>query len=163
MHQAKNKKYYMLIGLPASGKSTWALENSDNDTIAVSTDEFVEEYAQAKGIFYQDAYKELDFKEIESKFKDKLIQKFNDEKNVILDQMNLSKKSRKKKLSVVPSNYEKIAVIFDIPDNLRYHREKIRYESTGKLIPQYVVNRLSASMNLDVSDEGFDRIIIIRS
>ena len=52
-------KLYMLIGVPASGKSTWIKSQAWSDkTVVVSTDRFVEEYAEKQGKTYSEVFDE---------------------------------------------------------------------------------------------------------
>jgi len=53
-------KCYQLVGVPASGKSTW-VENQDwaKDYVIVSTDDFVEKYAADQGKTYNEVFKEF--------------------------------------------------------------------------------------------------------
>ena len=48
---------YMLIGVPASGKSTWVEQNKGN-ALVISTDNLIEAYAANLGKTYNEVFKE---------------------------------------------------------------------------------------------------------
>ena len=78
---------YYLVGLPASGKSTWAKNMVDNDTILLSSDNLREElYGDINN---QEHNGEL-FQEINKRVKNLLKQG----KDVIYDATNISSKRR---------------------------------------------------------------------
>ncbi len=52
-------KLYMLIGVPASGKSTWLKKNMSPDSVIVSSDDHVERLAAMQGKTYNEAFKEV--------------------------------------------------------------------------------------------------------
>jgi predicted kinase len=100
----------MLCGIPTSGKSTYVkrLKKLDywKDAVVLSTDNYIEEYAKRVGQTYNevfddvipDATRQLEIAFIEAKDKGK---------DIIFDQTNLSKKTRRKKLSKLPSYYRR--------------------------------------------------------
>jgi predicted kinase len=80
-------------------------------------------------------------------------------KDVVWDQTNLTPKSRKSKLAMVPDHYKKIAVVFQTPEAAEWQR---RLDSRpGKSIPQNILMGMASSMQMPGPDEGFDSIEII--
>ena len=50
-------KCYQLIGVPCAGKSTWITKQDwAKDCVVVSTDEFVEAFAQSQGKTYNEVF-----------------------------------------------------------------------------------------------------------
>ena len=150
-------KLYMLIGVPASGKSTWR-EQHAGDAVIVSTDDILEQTAVARGTTYNEVFKE------NIKFATQLADErargaFSAGKDVIWDQTNLTPKSRKAKLALVPDNYEKIAVVFVTPEDAEWQR---RLDSRpGKSIPQNILMGMKSTMAWPDPEEGFDLIQVV--
>ena len=87
-----------------------------------------------------------------------LKQAINKNLDIIWDQTNLTPKARKRKLSKVPSRYEKTAVWFDISLEEALRRNETR---PGKFIPKSVIRRMHATFVPPTKAEGFDHIIKI--
>ena len=81
---------------------------------------------------------------------------FATDEDVIWDQTNLTPKSRKSKLDMVPDHYERIAVVFPTPDEAEWQR---RLDRPGKSIPQHILMGMRDSMKLPTEEEGFHEII----
>lgn len=161
-------KCYFLIGLPASGKSTYVknviLKNYDNENQyhIASTDDIIEDIALNTKSNYNTVFKEVPFSIIQEIFDNKLKDAFSKNKDVIWDQTNLSKKSRKKKVSIIPEHYEKIAIVFDIDEEVRKERSIKRDIQEKKHIPNHIVENMKKTADYDVyRDETFHKVIII--
>lgn len=149
-------KFYMLIGVPASGKSTWrAAHGGDADVI--STDDIIEQTAQASGRTYNEAFKE-NIKFATEIANSRAKHAFATGNDVIWDQTNLTPKSRKPKLDMVPDEYEKIAVVFLTPDEEEWKR---RLDRPGKSIPAHILMGMASTMQFPDPEEGFDRIEVV--
>ena len=150
-------RYTMLIGVPASGKSTWRNANAGHAEI-ISTDDIIEKIAASNGQTYNDAFKD-NIKFATQIAKQRIVEAFNADLDVVHDQTNITKKSRKSKLALVPENYTKIAVFFPTPE---WDEHKQRLDSRpGKSIPWNVLNGMIRSLEEPSYDEGFDEIIEI--
>jgi predicted kinase len=79
---------------------------------------------------------------------------------VVIDRTNMTAKGRKKYLDMVPKNYKKIAVVFNIPDDELQRRLKTRADETGKTIPSFVLENMLKSYQEPTLEE-FDKIIFI--
>lgn len=156
-------KIYVLIGPPASGKSTWTRKflESNSDYVVISSDDIIERHAAANGLNYSQAFDKFSGFAV-SEMKKQARQAFEDKKNIIWDQTNMSAKKRKGILDQA-SGYIKIAVDFDIPDAEVNRRLKDRAEKTGKHIPEHVMKSMYASYQPPSRAEGFDQIIRIKS
>ena len=145
----------MLIGVPASGKSTW-VKSQDwiSDCVIVSTDNFVERHAAEVGKTYNEVF--VDFmptavdlmcKEVIAARKVWL--------DIIWDQTSVNVKSRKKKFQMLPDYYH-IAVVFRTPE----HEELMRrlHNRPGKNIPDHVVSSMIDHFEMPTEAEGFKEI-----
>jgi predicted kinase len=146
----------MLIGVPASGKSTWR-EQYEGTAAVISTDDIIEQTAAASGRTYNDAFKK-NIKFATEIANAKAKHAFATDEDVIWDQTNLTAKSRKPKLALVPEHYEKIAVVFLTPDEAEWQR---RLDRPGKSIPQNILMGMRDSMVFPDPEEGFDRIKVV--
>ena len=113
--------FLMAIGLPGSGKTTWINKELipylvENGSYAemLSTDEIVEHIAAATKQRYKDIFKDV-ISESTLIVDSRITLSSYMGLNIILDQTNLTPKSRQRKLSLLSDrhNYFKIAVIFD--------------------------------------------------
>lgn len=147
-------KLYMLIGVPASGKSTWRAQYVGTAAV-ISTDDIIEQTAAASGRTYNDAFKE-NIKFATDMANTRAKHAFATDEDVIWDQTNLTPKSRKSKLDMVPKHYERIAVVFPTPDEEEWQR---RLDRPGKSIPQHILMGMRDSMKLPTEEEGFHEII----
>ena len=159
------RTYIMLIGLPGSGKSTWAADyiakNSGMDFRVVSSDAIIEEKALLEGLTYSASHKKnigFSIDEMERRFK----QYVKDGVNIIHDQTNLTVKTRKKHLAKA-KGYVKSAVIFTLAEEKRQRRFETRKANTGKHIPEYVIKNMTKNFEPPTKKEGFDKVINIQS
>jgi len=150
---------YFLIGVPASGKSTW-VENFilGNDSIVLSTDNYIEDVAKSRGLTYNDVFTAA-IKDAEKSLNEALEWGIKFEKNLVWDQTNLNEKNRRKKLSKIPAHYRKVAVCFPTPDPDEHARRL--NNRPGKTIPEFVLKNMISSLAFPDSSEGFDEIQII--
>lgn len=151
-------KLYMLIGVPAAGKSTWIKKQEwPTNTVVVSSDRFIDDHAAKEGKTYNEVF--ADYAPIAMRLMNNqvLIAQAN-ECNIIWDQTNTSVKSRKAKLAMLP-NYEKIAVFFHTPEPevLAYRLEN----RPGKNIPWKVMLSMIDSLAAPSEEEGFKEIMYV--
>jgi predicted kinase len=148
-------KCYQLIGVPASGKSTW-VANQDwaSDCVVVSTDEFVESYAREVGSTYSEVFKDYMPTAVDL-MAEKVIQAREAGKDIIWDQTSTTVKSRARKFNML-RNYEHIAVVFKTPD-----RDELDVRLSGrpgKHIPKSVVDSMIENFEMPDEEEGFKEI-----
>jgi len=146
---------YVLVGVPASGKSTW-VKNQDwaRHIPVVSTDRFVEEYAQKEGKTYSDVFDGYMPIAVRLMANQVLICQAN-KRDIIWDQTSTSVVTRAKKIRMLPE-YRKIAVVFPTPpiDEL----QKRLASRPGKVIPWEVVQNMIDNWEQPTLEEGFDEI-----
>lgn len=150
-------KLYVLVGVPASGKSTW-IKNQywAKDIPVVSTDKFVEDYAAKEGKTYSEVFDEYMPIAVKLMANQALICQANN-KDIIWDQTSCSIATRAKKIRMLP-NYYKIAVVFKTPETAELSKRLA--SRPGKNIPWEVVSDMAQRLEAEppTKDEGFDEI-----
>lgn len=154
----KDKEVIVLVGLPASGKSTWWRNHLSGETCQViSRDMIIEDVG--KGDNYNEKWKSVDQNKVNEELERLFC--FNKTKKgkytydkVIVDMTHMSKKSRRRSLSHFDSSYKKKAVVF-LTD---LQRNKLQNESrSGKVIEQSVIDKMMRSFYPPTLEE-FDEI-----
>lgn len=153
-------KFYVLVGVPGSGKTTWVNQQAFNTdhTVYVSSDMFVERYAQQVSKTYTEVFAEYMPQAI-NEMMDAVFYALENRYDIIWDQTNTSVASRRKKLKYVPEGYEKIAVVFPTPDPAT-HKEWLN--RPGKEIPEEIVQDMIARFEMPTLAEGFDKVIEVK-
>lgn len=146
---------YMLVGLPASGKTTWTMKNHPELGCA-STDKFIDQFAAEKGISYNDAFKD-GIKEATARMIDEVGTFILEERDFVWDQTNLTKKSRAKKMNYLV-DYNVVAVVFEQPEKKEW--KKRLASRPGKNIPTVAMASMILSYEVPTIDEGFYKIMI---
>lgn len=153
---------YVMIGLPASGKSTRvdAMCAMDPDVYVYSTDNVLERIATQLDKTYDDVF-ENHIKSAKAEADIFLAEAIKNGLGIIWDQTNLGAKKRKNVIEKMKrAGYEVNAVSFDVPKteeeildwNLRLHNRK------GKTIPENILQNMIKSYAEPSLDEGFDEI-----
>jgi predicted kinase len=145
----------MLVGVPASGKTTWANNQSfTKDCVIISTDQYVEEYAAQTGKTYTEAFQEYMPIAVD-RMTDAVIEAREAGRNIIWDQTSTSIGTRAKKFRMLP-NYYAIAVVFSIPE--RQELERRLASRPGKIVPIDAVDRMIGNWEEPTLKEGFMEI-----
>jgi len=158
------KTCIILVGVPASGKSTWTAHRRVENVfkrgyeVVLSTDKIIEEVANLYGYTYDQAFKEL-IGFAENVMWDDATECAENGESVIIDRTNLSVKSRKKFIDFFKDHgYTFEAVVFPTPEPDEWER---RLNSRkGKSIPQHVLGTMIQSLTLPTEEEGFSKITI---
>lgn len=152
----------MLIGCPASGKSTYiknlfpVLQNS----VVMSFDSIIESFAEKDGTDYATAFN-AHAQEAGTIYDQSFKEALATNKNIIIDKTNMSKKSRAKTLNLInKDDWMLVAIDFSqVPIGEIKKRLANREKETGKHIPEKVVEQMLASYEAPTRDEGFNYII----
>lgn len=148
-------KCYQLVGVPASGKTTWVNRQPWSLACAhVSTDKWVEIYAKEVGKTYSEVFDTFMPTAVDCMAKEVgLACSMN--RDIIWDQTSTTVKSRAKKFNMLPDYYH-IAVVFSTPD----HKELMRrlMSRPDKKIPEHVVASMIAGFEMPTEAEGFKEI-----
>lgn len=148
-------KCYQLVGVPASGKSTW-IKNQDwsKDCAIVSTDMWVELEAERVGKTYSEIFDE--YMPHAVKLMANHVELARDKgMDIIWDQTSTSVKARARKFNMLP-NYEHIAVVFKTPEKEELARRLA--SRPGKNIPEHVMRSMIENFDVPTEDEGFKEI-----
>lgn len=148
-------KCYQLIGVPASGKSTW-IKNQDwmLGLTIVNTDVFVEDYARTQGKTYSEVFAEYMPTAIDLMI-EQVVSAREHGHTVIWDQTSTTVASRARKFRMLP-DYEHIAVVFRTPS-----RDELDVRLSGrpgKHIPKTVIDSMIAGWEEPELEEGFEEI-----
>lgn len=163
MLSSKNPQIIMLVGLPGSGKSTFVSNyRLKKHGIVASTDNIIEEKAKEEGLSYNEMFKKLPFSDVEKQMKQEIIKAGKEGTNIIVDQTNMSTKSRAKKMDLVPKKFDRYAIVFWPDIKEVYKRLEKRKKETGKEIPQKVINSMLANYVPPTAGEGFKSIIFVK-
>lgn len=144
-----------LVGIPTSGKSTFSGGSKYKDYVRVSSDDILQEIAKERKQSYNTIFKgNIRFAQIAMM---KVLRKAVEEnKSIIWDQTNLTKKQRREKLKHIPPHYKRTAVYFivDLKTALKRNTER-----PGKVIPPEVLERMIKEYELPTLEEGFDEVV----
>ena len=144
-------KLIVLVGLPASGKSTWARENEPLlDAVIISSDKW------RKDNFGEEEIQGNNHDIFESLHKQTRTQ-LELGNNVIFDATNLSYKHRIALLNKMPKNTFKECVLFATDFDICIVQNNNRERS----IPKHVMERYYKSITIPQYNEGWDDIRII--
>jgi predicted kinase len=146
---------YILVGVPCSGKSTWVRDQDwSSECVYVSTDQFVEHYAQEVGRTYREVFEEYMPTAVDLMTK-RVVWAREQGRDVIWDQTSTTQSSRAKKFRMLPG-YHMIAVVFGTPEPAEL---AVRLNSRpGKEIPSDVMLQMISNYEKPTEMEGFDEI-----
>lgn len=146
---------YIMVGVPASGKSSWIrAQKWAKDCVNVSTDFHVEQYAKEKGKTYSEVFDEFMSTAVELMVSDvKNAMEFN--QDIIWDQTSTTIATRRRKFNML-ENYRMIAVVMKTPpmDELKQRLAS----RPGKVIPESVVQHMIDNFEMPTVEEGFDEV-----
>lgn len=146
-------RFKMLIGLPGSGKSTFARNLvKSQDWVHLSSDAIARSYsACGESIDYQKVFAEM-YRQTAAAL--------SSGKNVIYDATNLTAKRRKSFLNrIKPHQAEAEALVFLTPYSILKERNQKRLDS--ERVPEFVLERYIRSFQFPKLDEPFDKVTVI--
>ena len=148
-------KCYQLVGVPGSGKTTWINNQDWAMTCAyISTDKFVDLYAQEVGKTYSEVFTEFMPRAVELMAQEVVVARELG-RDIIWDQTSTTLASRTRKFNMLP-DYEHVAVVFETPDRIELKRRLA--SRPGKEIPDAVIEGMLASFEMPTEEEGFKEI-----
>lgn len=158
--------FYMLVGAPGSGKSTWTrnfLSKTSDEYVIISSDDIIVEWGKLidPNISYSDAFRKVDYKAVQAELNLRLNAAIADGKNIIWDQTNLTSKSRRGRVARIPKIYHKTCVVFKIENDELFRRLEKRAKEENKFIPKKVVEDMIKTFEEPAKTEGFDKIIYV--
>lgn len=155
------KEIIFLIGPPACGKSTWTEKNAKDYKI-ISRDNLIDKLRVGTGMSYSDTFQNSQFQnKVNSEFKKDVSDSLQNNKKIVVDMTNMSKKSRSNILNKLDDSWHKVGVAFEIPKTEVFKRLEKREKETGKKVGVEIVERFISSYEPPDKTE-FNKIIIIR-
>lgn len=155
---------YVTIGIPQSGKTTWAKKNQNRlNAVHISSDEIRKE-------LYGDESIQGDGRKVFALVHKRIREALARGKNVIFDATSVA---RRKDIFVDYEGYPIVAVYFDIPLKvcLRRNEECRKRQEEGKtnvlertrtrVVPDEVIKGMAKKLISPTSDEGWADIIIV--
>jgi predicted kinase len=151
---------YMLIGVPASGKSSWIASQPFDwtKTVIASTDGHIERVAKQLGKTYDDVFRAT-IAQADVAMMDNVRDAVQHGLDIVWDQTNTGAHNRAKKLALLPASYKKVAVVFPTPEPVEHAR---RLDSrVGKRIPPWVMRNMLDNFDMPTAKEGFDEVKVL--
>jgi predicted kinase len=158
-------KLIVLIGPPASGKSTWRekfLATQTDEWVICSTDDLVEAWASERNLTYDEAHGRVPWGQFNKTFKYAYRTAYNSGKNVIIDRTSMSAKNRRDYFKHLPEEYEAEAVVFVVDDVELKRRMAVRQSSTNKSVPADALEAMNKRYEAPSKDEGFSTITYVK-
>lgn len=156
-----SKLFFMLVGLPATGKSTFITNTvsklGDERYVVLSSDNYLEKVAAKENKTYNEVFSghvKAAHAALAADLEDAIAAGV---PKIFWDQTNLSAKSRAEKLRNIPADYSKIAVVFREPDEVEYAKRLA--SRPGKNIPAHVIDRMRKTLEMPSTKEGFDLVL----
>jgi predicted kinase len=149
----------ILVGLPASGKSTYVLSENISycwDAEVISTDKIIDNITYMYNMTYNEGFTNL-IKFAEQAMLRHLELSIERGYDVVVDRTNLTLQSRKRFIDIVKAaGYTVEAIVFPKPDDVEWNRRLNSRE--GKNIPLEALDRMKALYVEPSFAEGFDVI-----
>lgn len=147
-------RLYMLVGLPGSGKSTWAENHKDEYKFKIISSDKI------RGEMFGDESCQEDNGKIFQIMNQRTMQTLSEGYDVCYDATNISRKSRKSILSLINNskdNIEVIAIVFNTP----FYQCLLNNNSRSRKVPPEAIKRMMGQFEIPVKGEGIHKIIII--
>ena len=144
-------KAKILVGLPASGKTTYRYMNINSGWVWLSTDDIIERICEDYDTAYSDCFGDLIG--FAQKVFDRDIESSIDKGlDVVIDRTNLSRKVRKP--------------FIDKLKKAGYHTEEKEWNRRlnsrpGKTIPDDVIRSMMSRFEMPTTNEGFDEVTVL--
>jgi predicted kinase len=152
---------FVMIGPPASGKSTlskFIVDSLPGQIEIASTDSVIEAKAKSKNISFEEAFNSVIMKEVKNQMFYDAQFVIMDNRHLIFDQTNMSKKSRKQKISSFPStDVYAISLEFDYKEILKRNQNRVE-----KIVPTTVIDKMISSYNTPTTSEGFKKVFKVK-
>lgn len=146
----------LVCGLPAIGKSTYIKNNFSNYSI-LCRDDIINNYAKEHDMTFKEAWKDLTdknkHKDIDLLFNQKFLNSISNRQSIVIDKVNLSKKTRRTFLEGSMNYLEK------------YHKDAIQNQYIKKIIVlldsfDNILSRRSIQDNKEITEDALDSFIV---
>lgn len=151
-----NNTLYIAVGLPGSGKSTYAKNFiKDKDIEYLSSDELRAVYGKSEE---DQTVTPLVFGHIKRKVDEFL----KDGKNVLVDATSVNRKERSDYINSAKKYGAKVvAIVFKMDRQGLIDRNKKRGEQGGRVVPDWVIDKMLAKFEEPSYSEGIDVMIYV--
>jgi predicted kinase len=151
-----NNTLYITVGLPGSGKSTYVKNFiKDKDIEYLSSDSLRAVYGKSEE---DQTVTPLVFGHIKKKV-DELLK---DGKNVLVDATSVNRKERSDYINTAKKYGAKVvAIVFKMDRQGLIDRNKKRGEQGGRVVPDFVIDKMLAKFEEPSYSEGIDVIIYV--
>ena len=151
-----NNTLYITVGLPGSGKSTYVKNFiKDKDIEYLSSDSLRAVYGKSEE---DQTVTPLVFGHIKKKV-DELLK---DGKNVLVDATSVNRKERSDYINTAKKYGAKVvAIVFKMNRQGLIDRNKKRGEQGGRVVPDFVIDKMLAKFEEPSYSEGIDVIIYV--
>jgi len=151
-----NNTLYIMVGLPGSGKSTYAKNFiKDKDIEYLSSDSL-------RAVYGKDETDQSVTSIVFGHIKRKVDESLKDGKNVLVDATSVNRKERSDYINTAKKYGAKVvAIVFKMDRRGLIERNKKRGEQGGRVVPDFVINKMLAKFEEPSYDEGIDVIIYV--
>lgn len=158
----KKPPAFVLVGLPGSGKSTWAKNHPARLPIA-SGDVFIEEFARKDGITYAEAFKKY-YKKSVALMKKRVGELVDAGGPFIWDQTNLERKERDGIYGRLHKTHEVVFVCFLVPLDVclaQHKKRQAKGRDGGNVVDEKRIRYLAGLTEFPVKGDKCDKIVNI--
>jgi predicted kinase len=147
---------YIAVGLPGSGKSTYAKNFiKDKDIEYLSSDEL-------RAVYGKDQSDQSVTSIVFGHIKRKVDEFLKDGKNVLVDATSVNRKERSDYIKTAKKYGAKVvAIVFKMDRQGLIDRNKKRGEQGGREVPTFVIDKMLAKFEEPSYDEGIDVMIYV--
>ena len=151
-----NNTLYIAVGLPGSGKSTYAKNFvKGKDIEYLSSDEL-------RAVYGKDETDQSVTSIVFGHIKRKVDEFLKDGKNVMVDATSVNRKERSDYINTAKKYGAKVVVIvFKMDRQGLIDRNKKRGEQGGRVVPDFVIDKMLAKFEEPSYGEGIDEIIYV--
>jgi predicted kinase len=151
-----NNTIYIAVGLPGSGKSTYAKNFiKDKDIEYLSSDELRAVFGKGED---DQSVTPLVFGHIKRKVDEFL----KDGKNVLVDATSVNRRERSDYINTAKKYGAKVvALVFKMDRDGLIARNKKRGEQGGREVPTFVIDKMLAKFEEPSTNEGIDEVIYV--
>jgi predicted kinase len=151
-----NNTIYIAVGLPGSGKSTYAKNFiKDKDIEYLSSDEL-------RAVYGKDETDQSVTSIVFGHIKRKVDEYLKNGKNVLVDATSVNRKERSDYINTAKKYGAKVvALVFKMDRDGLIARNQKRGEQGGRVVPDWVIDKMLAKYEEPSTSEGIDEVIYV--